>query len=78
VNPRKQLLFNRDKNLLMTTKADCNRLKDAMGTEGLRLLEEHCATLGTLEQRLTQPVQRTSSDKPMLLGTSPQQRSPVS
>jgi hypothetical protein len=55
VNPREQLLFNRDKGVLAATRADCNRLKDSLGAEGVRLLEEHCSTLSNLEQRLVQP-----------------------
>lgn len=61
VDPHEKLVYDRDRSVLSLTRRDCDLLRDSLGVEGAALLEEHCTTLRTLEQRLSTPMARPST-----------------
>ncbi len=50
---RAAALLARDQSVLDFVIRDCQSLTSALGSEGMRLLDDHCTTLRTLEKNLT-------------------------
>lgn len=71
---RAAALQAREQGILDIVNEDCRRLKDLLGIEGTRLLDEHCTTLRSLEKNLRSSVTGTpaltSCSKPANPGTA--------
>lgn len=49
---RAMAMIARQQSVLDIVNADCQRLRDGLGAEGVRLLDEHCTTLRGMEKNL--------------------------
>lgn len=50
---RAAALLTRDRSVLDFVIRDCQSLQNALGSEGMRLLDDHCTTLRSMEKNLT-------------------------
>lgn len=48
--------IGRKRSVLDFATKDCVAMKNALGTEGMRLMDEHCATIRSMEQSLMNPT----------------------
>lgn len=53
---RATALLAREKSILDFVNQDCTSLKSALGTEGTRLLDEHCTSVRSMEQALMSSI----------------------
>ncbi len=53
--------LQRDKSVLDFLVKDCTAMRDGLGAEGMRLLDEHCTTLKQIESNLTKTAQASCS-----------------
>jgi Protein of unknown function (DUF1552) len=56
--------YNRNKRILSLVMKDCSGVKNALGAEGMKLLESHCAGLETIERGLMAPGTVQACTKP--------------
>jgi hypothetical protein len=54
------LLQARDQSVLDFVTANCNALKDSLGAEGMRLLDDHCTTVQKMAQNLSAGISQAA------------------
>jgi hypothetical protein len=55
LDPKQALIMARERSVLDFLNQDCLALKDMLGSEGLRFLDDHCSRLRSMEQNLSNP-----------------------
>jgi Protein of unknown function (DUF1552) len=63
-DPKAQREYLRSKRIFERVTKDCTAMKNALGAEGMRLLESHCAGLETMERSLMAPGTVQACTKP--------------
>jgi hypothetical protein len=69
---RAAALLARDRSILDFIHRDCRALRDLLGREGLRLLDEHCTSLRSMEQNLVAGLNQSAAASTCAKPASPE------